>query len=150
MCMFNHSAVSLCDPMNCSPPGSSVHRIFQARILEGVAISHSRASSKPKESTHVSCIFCISMWILYHHTTWEAPILIILLVLNVRIAKMHLCSIFIILTVLKWFWGRPYYYSLFIDEETEAQKLSNQSKILQVLSDGTDSEPCSQLQNSGT
>ena len=34
------SCLTLCDPMNCSPPGSSVHRIFQARILEWVAISY--------------------------------------------------------------------------------------------------------------
>ena len=36
---------TLCDPMNCSPPGSSDHEIFQARILEWVAISFSRGSS---------------------------------------------------------------------------------------------------------
>ena len=36
---------TLCDPMDCSPPGSSVHGIFQARILEWVAISFSRGSS---------------------------------------------------------------------------------------------------------
>ena len=39
------SRLSLCDPMDCSPPGSSVHGILQARILEWVAISSSRASS---------------------------------------------------------------------------------------------------------
>ena len=39
---------TLWDTMNCSPPGSSVHGIFQARILKCVAISHSRASSLPK------------------------------------------------------------------------------------------------------
>ena len=39
----------LCDPMNCSPLGTSVHGIFQARILEWVAISFSRASSHPRD-----------------------------------------------------------------------------------------------------
>ena len=39
---------TLCDPMNCSPPGSSVHGISQARILGWVAISFSRGSSPPK------------------------------------------------------------------------------------------------------
>ena len=39
------SRVQLCDPMDCSPPGSSIHGIFQARILEWVAISFSRRSS---------------------------------------------------------------------------------------------------------
>ena len=50
------SCVQLCDPMNYSPPGSSVHRIFQARILEWVAISYSRESSRSGDRTHISCI----------------------------------------------------------------------------------------------
>ena len=41
--------------MECSPPGSSVHEIFQARILEWVAISFSRGSSQPRDWIHVSC-----------------------------------------------------------------------------------------------
>ena len=40
---------TLCDPMDCSPPGSSVHGILQARILEWVAISFSRGSSAPSD-----------------------------------------------------------------------------------------------------
>ena len=44
------------DPMDCSPPGSSVCGILQARILEWVAISSSRRSSRPKDQTPVSCI----------------------------------------------------------------------------------------------
>ena len=46
----------LCDPMDRGPPGSSVHRILQARILEWVAIPFSRGSSCPRDWTHVSCI----------------------------------------------------------------------------------------------
>ena len=49
------SGPTLCDPMDCSPPGSSIHRIFQARVLEGVAIS-SRGSSWPRDRTQVSHI----------------------------------------------------------------------------------------------
>ena len=45
---------TLCDPMDCSLPGSSVHRIFQARVLEWVAISFSRGSSRPRDQTQVS------------------------------------------------------------------------------------------------
>ena len=45
-CVLTHSAVTLCDPVDCSPPGSSVHGIFQARVLEWVAISYSRGSSQ--------------------------------------------------------------------------------------------------------
>ncbi|XP_061242320.1 zinc finger protein 677-like isoform X2 [Bos javanicus] len=43
------SCLILCDPMDHSPPGSSVHGIFQARILEGVAIPFSRRSSQPRD-----------------------------------------------------------------------------------------------------
>ena len=50
------SRVRLCESTDCSPPGPSVHGILQARILEGVAISFSRASSQPKDRTRVSCI----------------------------------------------------------------------------------------------
>ena len=49
------SCPTLCKPMNCSPPGSSVHVISQARILEWVAISFT-GSSRPRDWTHVSCI----------------------------------------------------------------------------------------------
>ena len=51
----SRSVVSLCDPMDCSSPGSSVHGILQARILDRVAILFSRGSSWPKDRTQVSC-----------------------------------------------------------------------------------------------
>ena len=47
--------LTLCDPMACSPSGSSVHEMFQARILEWVAISFSRGFSPPRDRTWVSC-----------------------------------------------------------------------------------------------
>ena len=50
------SYLTLCNPMECSPPGSSVHRISQARILEWVVISFSRGSSWLRDWTWVSCI----------------------------------------------------------------------------------------------
>ena len=59
-------------PWMQSPPGSSVHGILQARILEWVAISSSRGSSQPRDWTQVSCVSCIGRGILYHHATWEA------------------------------------------------------------------------------
>ena len=49
------SCQTLCNPMGCSLSGSSVHGIFQARILEWVAISFSRGSSWPRDQTWVSC-----------------------------------------------------------------------------------------------
>ena len=50
------SCPPVCDPMHCSLPASSVHGIFQARIPEWDAISHSRGSSQPRDGTHVSWI----------------------------------------------------------------------------------------------
>ena len=60
MCVQVHSVAQSCltlwDPTECSPPGSSVQGIFPARILEWVAISSSRGSSQPRGQTRVSCI----------------------------------------------------------------------------------------------
>ena len=50
------SCPTLCDSMDCSPPGSSIHGIYQARILEWVDISFSRGSSWPRDRTWVSCV----------------------------------------------------------------------------------------------
>ena len=50
------ACLTLCDPMDCSPPSFSVHGIFQARILEWVAIFFSKGSSHPRGRTSVSCI----------------------------------------------------------------------------------------------
>ena len=68
---FSH--VWLCNPMDCSSPGSSAHGILQARILEWVAIPSSRGSSWSRYWTHVSYISCIGRWVLYHLCHWEAP-----------------------------------------------------------------------------
>ena len=54
------SCLTLWDPMYLSPPGSSVHGILQARILEWVAMPSSRGSSWPRDRTGVSCISCIA------------------------------------------------------------------------------------------
>ena len=56
VCVCARSCLTLCDPMNCSQPGSSVHGILQARILEWVAIPFSRGFSQPRDQTCFSCI----------------------------------------------------------------------------------------------
>ena len=66
LCVCSLSCLTLCGPMDCRLPGSSVHEIFQARILEWVAIPYSRRSSRPRDWTCVSCISCIGRRILYH------------------------------------------------------------------------------------
>ena len=71
-CIFSSSVIS----NSLQPHGLktvNVHGVFQARILEWVAISHSRRSLWLRDQICVSCISCISRWILYYYTTWEAP-----------------------------------------------------------------------------
>ena len=62
------------DAMNYSLWGSSVHGILQARMLEWVAISFSRGSSRPRDRTHVSCDSYIGRWVLNRWATREAQI----------------------------------------------------------------------------
>ena len=59
------SCPPLCDLMDCSPPGSTVHGILQARILGRAAMPSSRGSSQPRDWTRVSYVFCIGGWVLY-------------------------------------------------------------------------------------
>ena len=66
------SCLTLCDPMDCSLPGSSVHGIFQAIVLEWIAISFSRGSSWPRDQTQLSHIVDrrLTIW-----ATMEVPYL---------------------------------------------------------------------------
>ena len=59
--------------MDFSPPGSSVHGILQARILEWVAISSSTWSSWPRHQTCVFYVSCIGRWVLYHQRHLGSP-----------------------------------------------------------------------------
>ena len=65
-CCCAQSYLTLCDPMDCSPPGSSVRGILQARILEWVAMPSSRGPSWPRDRTHVSYVSCTGRQVLYH------------------------------------------------------------------------------------
>ena len=66
VCVGAQSCPTLCDSMDCSLPGSSVHGIFQAGILEWAVISSSKGSSRPKDQTHVFCISFTGRRLLYH------------------------------------------------------------------------------------
>ena len=68
-CLVAQLCPVLCNPVDCSPPGSSVHRILQGKILQRVAISFSRGSSQPRDWTHISFT---GRQILYHWATREA------------------------------------------------------------------------------
>ena len=76
------SCLTLCDPRDCSPPGSSVHGIFQARVLEWVAISFSRRPSRPRDwNYHTSALISHASKVmlkilqarLQQSVNWELP-----------------------------------------------------------------------------
>ena len=73
--LVTQSCLTLCDPMDCTLPGSSVHGISQARILECFAISFSRGSSLSRDRTWVSCIvdgfFTIWASVEMTHAAWS-------------------------------------------------------------------------------
>ena len=60
------SCLTLCEPMDCSLPGSSVHGILQVRILEWVAMPSSRGSSQPRDQSLVSYVSCFGRRVLHH------------------------------------------------------------------------------------
>ena len=73
MCACMHAkslqpCATLCDPMDCSPPGVSINGILQARILEWAAIPSSRGSSRPRNWTNVSYVSCNGWWVLYNQS----------------------------------------------------------------------------------
>ena len=64
VCSAAQSCLTLCHSMDCSQPGSSVHEILQARILEWVAMSSSSRSSQHRDQTCSSCCLLLYKWIL--------------------------------------------------------------------------------------
>ena len=66
VCVWAHLLPTLCDPIDCSPPGSYVHDILPGKNTGVVAISYYRGSSQPRDQARMSCISCIGRWILYH------------------------------------------------------------------------------------
>ena len=70
-CLVTKSCLTLCDPMDYSLSGSSIHGVFQARIVEWVAISFSRGSSQPRNRTPISCFAdrFFTTW-----ATWETQV----------------------------------------------------------------------------
>ena len=66
-CLVIKSCPNLCDPMDCSSPGSSVHGISQVSVLNGWPFSYSGDLPNPG----ISQVFCIDRWVLYHWATRE-------------------------------------------------------------------------------
>ena len=87
------SCPTLCNPMDSSQPGSSVHGIFQVRILEWVAISFSRGSCRPRDRTRVSCIVGRSEEVKWSEPPEKSLKLVLLGLIN--------CSMFLFLSFYK-------------------------------------------------
>ena len=66
--------LTLCNPIDWSLPGSSVHGVFPARVLERVAISYFSKYSWPRDGTHVSWVSCTSWQIIYHWATCKVEL----------------------------------------------------------------------------
>ena len=81
------SCTILCIPMNCSLPGSSVHGISQARILEWVATSFSKGSSQPRDQT---CVSCLSGGFFTVEPPQEAPLVIREMKIKTTMIPLHI------------------------------------------------------------
>ena len=113
MCAQLFSCIWPCDPMDCSQSGSSVHGIFQARILEWVAIPSSWGSFWHRYLIYICCVSCIGRQILYHWAIREAPI-------------------FIIVPLIISFWTRT--YDLIYDQTMSLNNDKEFMKLLEVTS----------------
>ena len=78
VCSVTQLCSTLCDPVDCSAPGSSVHGILQVRIVQWVAISSSRGSSRPRDQTH---IWQVGSLLLSHHGTRRLFLLLLFFIL---------------------------------------------------------------------
>ena len=91
LCSIPQPYLTISDPMDCSLAVSSVHGIFQARVLEWVAISYSRGSFWSRDRTRVSCISCLGRRILYHWATWEPCVCVCVCVcVSARVLNKHM------------------------------------------------------------
>ena len=99
-CMYAKSlqlCPTQCNSMDCRPPGSSVHGILQAGILECVAMPSSRRCSQPRDWTHISCISCTAGWFFIAETLGKTmlsvqfPIIVFLTLISLSLRCKPLC-----------------------------------------------------------
>ena len=122
-CVRAQSYLTLCNPLDWSPPGSSVHGILQARILEWVAISCSGGSSRPRNGTHVSCV-SYSDRIPYQLCHLESPVL--------KGSSSIFCII--IKSVVIFLRNTPIFLvTYWIEQQKETEKLNPQCVCMQFL-----------------
>ena len=85
--------------MDCNQPGSSVHGILQARILEWVAMPSARGSSQARDWTLISYISCLGTWVLYHYRHLGVPLCLHYFSVNRFISTTFLGSIYICINI---------------------------------------------------
>ena len=111
------SYLTACDPMYCSPTGSSVHGIFQAGILESVAISSSRGSFWLRDRARVSYVCWIGRQVLYRYCHLGSPIYtqanIIINVFYVQICTYQILILWLLLVQLFWWTNFIFYHAVF-------------------------------------
>ena len=103
MFLVSHLCLTLCDPLDCSPPGSSGHGIFQARILEWVAISSWMGSSQPsdKPTSPVSSALQVVLYLLSHQGSMQV-------INNTNMLLLYIHTIYILILIMIIF--RNYVY----------------------------------------
>ena len=98
-CVF--SWVQLCDPMDCSPPGSSIHGVLQASILQWVALSSPRGSSWPREWTRIFCVSGIAGGFFTIEPSGKKPVMVVIKsISNILFLPLLIRKILPLLTVL--------------------------------------------------
>ena len=105
------SCPTLCHPMDCSLSGSSVHGIFQTRVLEWIAISFSRGSSRPRNRTqvsHIACFLmldCINLFAFANQMLVKESLLVVLICIYWIIFKisLHILFIYVVPTSFAYF-----------------------------------------------
>ena len=114
-CLVAQSCLTLSNPLGYSLPGSSDHRIFQARILEWVVVSFSRASSWPRDWTWIFCVSCVAGGFLYLMSHWENCRLlwtsqVALVVSSLRRCWLRFLTYFLVgLFGCFWCWGKQFF-----------------------------------------
>ena len=162
-CEAAQLCVTLCDPTDCGLPRSAVHGIFQARILEWVAISFSKGSSQPRDQIRVSRIVgrCFTIWgrevlvdfhhaiepswrnHVHHHSAWLGTVLAQLIAFPPLLLKASRTLLFLLtllhhwpVSLLCWF---PLFYPIF--ESWTAQGPSPHTSFLYLHSSHRWSHP---------
>ena len=110
MCVFAQLCPTICNPMACSPPGTSVHGIPQARILEWVAISYSRESSKLRGWTFISCIGRQDLYQLSHQGRHTYIYIFIFIYLYIHMTYIYIYTHIHICVYMYTQWDAIYIY----------------------------------------